>query len=310
MRLFFTIVTFFMLLFSNQTLSHEIVLTKDNTLVLNQAVSSSSVSETIAKARELDSTLKSGYPIYLFLNTPGGSIQAGLELIEYLSGLNRPVHTISLFAASMGWQILQHLGDRYVLRYSVLMSHKASGGFQGEFGGEGSQLDSQYGMWLRRLNIMDNQTVKRTNGKKTLKKYQAEYDNELWVNGQEAVDNGYADKVVTVKCDSTLNGYKTVKKSYFGHQLSLSYDNCPIRTSPQTARLHLKTNKGLMDLDQFIMKGGVFGKKISECAKNEVCLYNPNLTFDSVIKMTNDAKNSNSNRKIIRMSFKSFVSEL
>ena len=112
----------------------------------------------------MDASLKSGYPIYLFLNTPGGSIQAGLELIEGLNGINRPIHTVTLFAASMGWQLVQHLGTRYVLKYGVLMSHKARGQFSGEFGGGASQMDARYGLWLKRVHIME--TLQYTRGKK------------------------------------------------------------------------------------------------------------------------------------------------
>lgn len=139
----------------------EIVLTKDNSVVLNGAFTGKSVSNLIGEIQKLDAELKSGYPIYLFLNTPGGSIQAGLELFEFIKGVNRPIHTITLFAASMGFQTVQHLGKRYVLEYGVLMSHKAYGGFEGEFGGETSQIDSQYGLWLRRLKMMDQKNRRK-----------------------------------------------------------------------------------------------------------------------------------------------------
>jgi ATP-dependent protease ClpP protease subunit len=252
------------LAFSTLSFSKEIVLTKDNTLVLDDSFSGKSVSQLIQQARKMDSDLQSGYPIYLFLNTPGGSIQAGLELIEALNGINRPVHTVTLFAASMGWQLAQHLGNRYILKYGVLMSHKASGSISGEFGGGFSQIDSRYGLWLRRINIMDEHTVKRTNGKKTLQQYRSEYDNELWINGQEAVDNGYADEVVTVKCGQGLDGTKNADANFMGFRLKLTLSACPIVTYPIDISLELRTNKGLMSLDQFLNEGGKFGSKCNK----------------------------------------------
>src|SRR5690606_3008535 len=177
----------------------ELVLSSDNTLVLDDAFSGDVTVKLMEKATQMDSTLKSGYPMYLFLYTPGGSIQAGLELFEFLQGLNRPVHTVTLFAASMGFQTVQHLGERYIVKYGVLMSHKARGSFDGEFGGGISQLDSRYGLWLRRIQLMDAQTVERTGGKQTVKSYTDAYTPELWLNGEEAVEKGYADKVVTIK---------------------------------------------------------------------------------------------------------------
>lgn len=305
----------------------EIVLTKDNTLVLNQAFTGESVSDLIGQAKKLDADLDSGYPIYLFLDTPGGSIQAGLELIEYFKGVNRPVHTITLFAASMGWQLVQNLGQRYVLQYGVLMSHKASGGFRGEFGGDGSQLDSRYSLWLRRLSMMDQQTVDRTNGKKTLKQYQSEYDNELWLNGSEAVNEGYADAVVSVKCDSTLAGNSQKTVMGFGFSIEVLFDKCPIRTSPIGISAKLRTNKGYMSLEKFMADGGRFGKKCKfkktpdrfDYSNNlvkgepaELCLIDTELTLDkiknSIKKTRNDIQGKNT--KLIRMSFGNFVTEL
>jgi ATP-dependent Clp protease protease subunit len=304
----------------------EIVLTSDNTIVLNSAFTGSSVSELIEKAREMDANLGSNYPMYLFLNTPGGSIQAGLELIEFMKGLNRPVHTVTLFAASMGWQLVQHLDKRYVLRYGVLMSHKARGGFRGEFGGDGSQIDSRYGLWLRRLNLMDQQTVARTNGKKTIKQYQSEYDNELWLNGAEAVKHGYADEVVSLKCDSTLTGSNTKQIVLgFGFVINASFDKCPIRTYPSDIQAMVRTNKGYVELNKFLADGGKFGEKCIRrdrrerqgwggetipAVKAELCTADPELTLEDIKEKVKEVKYtlSNKSREAIKMSFSNFVS--
>jgi ATP-dependent protease ClpP protease subunit len=258
MRLFLILT---MLLTATLGMAKEITLTKDNTLVLDEAFKGSSVSKLITDAKKMDASLKSGYPIYLFLNTPGGSIQAGLELMEGLKGINRPIHTVTLFAASMGWQLVQHLGDRYILKYGVLMSHKARGSISGEFGGGFSQMDARYGLWLKRITIMDQQTVSRTGGKKTLKQYRSEYDNELWLNGEEAVKNGYADEVVSIKCGTDLSGTDEKVINYFGMRFQLGMSQCPIVTYPVSVGVNIRTNKGYMTVDKFLNEGGKFGKK-------------------------------------------------
>lgn len=244
--------------------SKEIVLTSDNTLSLRGSVTSSSVTKLAEEATKLDSKLKSGYPIYLFLYTPGGYIQPGLELIEFFNGLNRPINTVSLFAASMGWQIMQHLGARYVLKYGTLMSHKAKGSFEGEFGGGYSQLDSRYGLWLRRIDLLDKQTIKRTKKKQTLKSYRNAYQTELWLNGAEAVTQGYADQVVVVKCDQSLNGTYEAVKDFGFFKVIVHLSNCPIKTSPQKITATLYSNKGEMSLKDFLQKNGKFS---NECEK-------------------------------------------
>jgi len=302
----------------------EIILTEDNTIVLNTAFTGDSVSELMGQAIRLDSDLKSGYPIYLFLNTPGGGIQAGLELIEFFKGVNRPVHTVTLFAASMGWQLVQGLGERYILQYGLLMAHKAAGGFQGEFGGGSSQIDSRYTMWLRRLGMMDQRTVDRTKGKKTLKQYHAEYDNEMWLNGPEAVSNGYADAVVSVKCGKGLRGTQKSSSYMLGFSVDTVMSKCPIRTSPVAVRSNVRTNQGIMSLDDFLQKSGIFGPKCRNekittenfdkitVKEKQLCLIEKTLTLEKLQKAVIDTKRAirSKNNKIIKMSFGGFVQEL
>lgn len=241
-----------------------LTLTKDNTAVLFGAVDSSTVSDVMQQIQKLDSSLKSGYPINLVLYTPGGSIQDGLELIEYLKSINRPINTITMFAASMGFQIAQNLKTRYILESGILMSHKASGGVEGEFGDGNSQLDSRYALWMSRILELDQQTVVRTQGKQTLKSYRSAYQNELWLTGSQAVKGGYADRVVSVTCSKDLNGTRTQNISVMGMSLVVSYSDCPLNTNPISIELELPTNQGLMKYNDFLKKGGVFMKDVKE----------------------------------------------
>jgi len=284
--------------------SEKITLTKDNTLSLRSAFSGQSVAKLIEEATKLDTTLKSGYPMYLVLYTPGGSIQAGLELFDYLDGLNRPIHTITLFAASMGFQTVQHLGKRFITRYGVLMAHKARGGFQGEFGGGVSQLDSRYGMWLRRVEMMDKLTVKRTEGKiSSLKKFYSLYAPELWLNGNEAVKIGLADSVAVIKCDPTLHGTKTQEFNFGFFSLLVEFSLCPTRTAPISIKANILTNKGEMSLKKFLLDGGKFGKRcvvsgtedyldrwgtVIPGSKADLCPLDNKLSFDKLNKAKTD----------------------
>ena len=303
-----------LLLTSTLTMAKEITLTKDNTLVLDDAFSGASVSKLLVQAKNMDASLKSGYPIYLFLNTPGGGIQAGLELIEGLNGINRPIHTITLYAASMGWQLVQHLGKRYVLKYGLLMSHKARGQFSGEFGGGASQMDARYGMWLRRINTMDNQTVLRTNGKKTLKQYRSDYDNELWMSGDEAVKNGYADEVATIKCGLDLSGTNEKTINFFGIRFQLQMSQCPIITYPVGISVNIRTNKGYMTVDEFLNNNGKFGKNCRQedtpavlssydnsvlrpATKAETCASDKTITLDIVNSKKAEVQSKQSQRQ-------------
>lgn len=266
---------------ANANGSETIVLSEENTIVLASAFTGPSISQLIEDAKNKDTNLKSQSPLYLVLYTPGGFIQAGIEAITYLQGLNRPVHTLTMFAASMGFQTVQHLGKRYIVPYGVLMSHKARGGFQGEFGNGFSQLDSRYGMSLRRIEMMDLQTVKRTNGKQTLTSYRAAYANELWLNGAEAVEQGYADAVVIPRCDSSLSGHVVMVEDLGYMKLSLTFSKCPLNTYPIKVEAIVITNQGEMLLSEFIAKNGRFGQKCL-ASNSLLCAYDPTLTLQKV----------------------------
>jgi ATP-dependent Clp protease protease subunit len=218
--------------------SDVITLNASNTIVLDAEVNGDSEGQLLAMALSTDKQLRPGDPIYLYLQTPGGSVTAGEEIIEVLHGLGRPVHTITAHAASMGFLIAQNLGTRYILSTGVMMSHRASGGVEGSFGGkEPSQMQSRYNQLLREMETFDLQVVKRSNGKQTLESYRQANDQELYARGQDAVDKGYADQVAKVKCGASLSGTTTFVQKANGLQVEFQMANCPLDSNPQNIRV-------------------------------------------------------------------------
>lgn len=279
-----------------------IVLTSQNTIILNGPIDTTSVADVIKQARKLDAkpllpflSAFNAQPLYLFLYTPGGEIQMGLEMLEALNGLHRQVNTITLFAASMGFQTVQNLGERYILSSGVLMSHHAKGGFEGEFGGQGiSQVRARLNFWIRRLDFMDLVTVSRTNGRQTMESYQAAYDHELWLSAYQAIEGGYADQVVTISCDDSLSG--VVQHNVpgpFGTTIAYDLDACPINTTPSNIRLKIPTTEGDKDSDEFANKGGGFGASclIAKGLDNKkLCATNTSITADLLTDLRTKVK--------------------
>ena len=228
----------------NTSSSKNLILTKDNLVILNSEINGESVAKTSSELLRLDrkaSAFGKQEPIYLYLYSPGGSIQDGLELFETTKGMKRPVSTVTMFAASMAFQLVQNLGDRLILNNGTLMSHRAAGGFEGSFGGQApSQLDKRYSFWLQRLKEMDQQTVDRTNGKQTMESYLAQYANEMWITGQQSVKQGYADSIVTLSCDKSLDGNDSHTANIMGMKVTYETPKCPLITG----LLNIKVESG------------------------------------------------------------------
>jgi ATP-dependent Clp protease protease subunit len=217
----------------SQSDNNTIELKEGNTLKFAAVVDEASVSSAIRELIKLDQ-IQTEEPIYLVLYTPGGSIEAGFDIMRIVKGMKRKVHTITIFAASMGFQMVQSMGDRYMAEYGTLMSHKPKGGFEGEFPG---QVDSRYSYWMQRLLEMDLQTVKRTNGKQTLKSYRDAYENEMWLTPAKAIELGYADKLVNVRCDKSLDAtYDETVNTMFG-PIVATWSKCPLITTPVAVKL-------------------------------------------------------------------------
>lgn len=205
-----------------------ITLTDQNTLALNGQVDGNSMQGLMSGLQELNK-IQTDEPIYLVINSPGGSVYDGFDFIRFAETSKRPIHTVTIFAASMAFQIVEALGNRYVTSYSTLMSHKASGGFKGEFPG---QLDSRYAHVLSHIIEQDKHVIKRTNGKQTLESYAQLIQNEYWANSSKAINDGFADEQVSVECSESLQGNveKEIDLGFFS--ANVIFSKCPLITEP------------------------------------------------------------------------------
>jgi ATP-dependent protease ClpP protease subunit len=228
--------------------SDTIVLTRQNSVGMRYEFSEDTVPQLIDTLTTMDRPENGSDPIYLVLYTPGGSIQSGINLFEAIKKMRRKVITITVFAASMGFHTVQNLGDRYILKHGTLMTHKPRGYFGGEFGGDTpSQLDARYRHYLTRIDEMDKHVVSRTNGKQTLKSYRALMENEYWCDGQECVDKGFADGIVTAKCDENISKGGLVDRVVLASaqvnlmvklELVQEFSMCPLNVEPLSTEIY------------------------------------------------------------------------
>jgi ATP-dependent Clp protease protease subunit len=219
----------------------EILLTSENSASLLGPVTDQSVSNLMQELNAVSQLGNKEDPIFLVLNTPGGSVFAGLELMQYVNTLRRPVHVVANYAASMGFHILQNSPKRYVTKFATIMSHRAHGGFRGDIP---QQVTSRLNHITSLVNKMDEEVVKRTNGKHTKESYSELIRDEYYAVGVDAISDGFADEIVTLKCSDSLNTYKTIVINVLFFQFEAEVSNCPLITLP-VAKKKEETSKVL-----------------------------------------------------------------
>lgn len=131
--------------------------------------------------------------IHLYINSPGGIVNAGLAIYDTVQFVKPAVSTVCIGqAASMGALILAGgtKGKRYSLPHSRMMIHQPLGGFQGQ----ASDIDIHAREILRVRERLNKILVKHTG--QSAKKIQQDTDRDYFMDAQEAVDFGLVDEVI------------------------------------------------------------------------------------------------------------------
>ena len=203
-----------------------LVLKDSNTLLLRGDVTFGSVARVMQSANKKSLKLSPGIPLYLVVDTEGGSVAAGKDLISFLQALPRKVHTLTLLSSSMGFHIVQNLNKRYVLSNGLYISHNMIiDGLKGQWGGDLEQkIKTQ-----KKLSDYSNYVASKRIGM-TLKQYQEFIRNDVAIFGYEAVKLKVADEVVLARCDKSLKGaiVKIHNNPYTGKSFLIRKSKCPL----------------------------------------------------------------------------------
>lgn len=213
-----------------QAQARALVLTTQNTVTYRGPVNGESATTAMLQLQAaVKARGKATYPIYLVLDSPGGSIMAGSMFIDFVRLLPN-VHTVTMFSASMAAGIVEALpGKRYITKNGILMFHRARGGFEGQFN-EG-ELESQLRLWKAIVTAMEQVNADRCS--MPLSEYKDKVVNEWWMYGQEAVDQKAADEAVDLVCtQELLNSRSTLVIDGIFGSFKLSFSGCPLIRVP------------------------------------------------------------------------------
>jgi ATP-dependent Clp protease protease subunit len=131
--------------------------------------------------------------IFLYINSPGGSVSAGLSVFDTMNFIKPEVSTLCLgMAASMGSFLLMAgaKGKRFALPNSKIMIHQPSGGAQGQ----ATDIEIHAREILKTREQLNKIYAERTGQK--LEKIAADMERDMFMSASEAKDYGLIDQVI------------------------------------------------------------------------------------------------------------------
>jgi ATP-dependent Clp protease protease subunit len=177
-------------------------LLKDRIIWLGAEVRDDNANEIAAKILLLaaeDSTKD----IFLYINSPGGSITAGMAIYDTMQYVPNDIVTVGIgMAASMGQLLLTAgtKGKRYITPNARVLLHQPHGGF----GGTSSDIQTQAALILDMKKRLAEITAAQTG--KTVEQVNADGDRDRWFSAEEALAYGFVDHIRASAADVAGGG--------------------------------------------------------------------------------------------------------
>ncbi|MFA5839985.1 MAG: ATP-dependent Clp endopeptidase proteolytic subunit ClpP [Candidatus Margulisiibacteriota bacterium] len=167
-------------------------LLKERIIFVGTAIDDEVANTIIAQLLFLDSE-DANREIFMYINTPGGVVTAGLAIYDTMQYLRAPISTICVGqAASFGAVLLTagKKGKRFALPNARIMIHQPLGGAQGQ----ATDIEIQTKEILRMKKLLNDILVKHSG--QTLAKVEKDSDRDYYMSAAEAKDYGLIDAVI------------------------------------------------------------------------------------------------------------------
>ena len=141
--------------------------------------------------------------IFLYINSPGGSITAGMAIYDTMQFVPNDIVTVGIgMAASMGQLLLTAgtKGKRYITPNARVLLHQPHGGF----GGTSSEIQTQAKLITSMKQRLAEITAEATG--KTVEQIHADGDRDRWFTAEEALEYGFVDHIRSSASDVVGGG--------------------------------------------------------------------------------------------------------
>ncbi len=168
-------------------------LLKDRIIFMGEQVHDDMANIVIAQMLFLESE-DPGKDINVYINSPGGSVTAGLAIYDTMQYIKPDITTICMGqATSMGALLLAagSRGKRYALPHSRIMIHQPLGGVQGQ----ATDIDIQAKEILKIKELIHKILANHTG--QPIEKIQQDTERDFFMDGQQALEYGIIDKIIT-----------------------------------------------------------------------------------------------------------------
>lgn len=174
-----------------EKLINKVAVDKTRVVYLTGQVDFFMVKEITDKLKELEAA--SDKPIWLLIDSPGGSVLDGMTLISQIEASRAPVNTVcTRICASMAAMIHSYGSKRYALDRAVLMYHPASGGSEGQIKNMLSlNLSVQRMVDKMNLNVITRSGFDRAEFEKLIAY-------ALWIDAEDSLAKGLLDGIVNL----------------------------------------------------------------------------------------------------------------
>lgn len=168
---------------------YKLVIDNDRAVVLRGVVRTDNISKIIRTIKDYD--MESSEPIFLIINSPGGYIADGFELINTIKSIESRVYcVIETEAYSMAAILSQYCHKTYIHKYGSMMFHEAGYSVRGSQ----SKITSIVDFTNRYLDKLHEDLTKQMGI--TLDEYALMIQNDWWITAEEAAKYGLVDGIL------------------------------------------------------------------------------------------------------------------